>query len=823
MTKAAELPHRAGTAISLSKADHAHSLASAARSALAAGDARLAWLLADRLCRITAETEALPLLLRSAAFAVLGRADSSRADLDRAAAVNPEHLLVAEALLRHPDKARRLQGVRVMLASGDRKAVEKAYASLARDGMQAVLFARVEDDTIRVEAVWKGEQAPELLATDGSRNWPIGIFISDAAAEAGAFAFHGSGHLAWPCHVPALQLVAREGALIEPEIVRHFGEPVSDATHSPKIDSGALVVVPVYGDAAATEACIASLIAQGPSKTPFRIAVVDDASPDAKVRTVVDRLAPSDRMIVMRNPVNLGFAAGVNRALALRQPGEDVLLLNADTILPPKTISRLRDVAYSDSWIGTVTPLSNNGEETSFPDRFLPNPLLPTEEIARIDAIAAETNADCRIDLPNGIGFCLFVKAAALEATGYLSTSFGRGYCEDVEFCLRIAKAGYRNVCSADIYVGHAGARSFRHEKQALVRRNLGLIADSFPDYPEKSALFVREDPLLEPIRQIERRELETRPSLRLALFTPDFPETIGLALLQAVPGDGGGRVAVFPKSGDGGDVRICAADGGMPQNLTFEEPAWLHWCEELARSGRIGELIIADPARQLGRAAGILAGSTKGVTYLFASSEASQSSPTRHFGAGVGFAASAAIARLTKRAGWLDAISILSDWTGAGSVPRQATEGMLAILPLRQDRETDNTIRAVASGLAESSTAPGIAVLGRHEGDLDLMQQQGLWVTGELEMTSLAAWLDFAGAGGLFVPDREFGLCLPWVSEWARSGFPVGCFGSEDADDGCLRLDPALSDDAVSEAVARWFEAVSANNNERPRKKAIP
>ena len=77
---------------------------------------------------------------------------------------------------------------------------------------------------------------------------------------------------------------------------------------------------------------------------------------------------------------NLGFAQSVNLALGRRRGG-DVLLLNADTLLPRGAIDRLAAAAYSQADVGTVTPLSNNGEFTSFPLPNVANPLGVLDEI----------------------------------------------------------------------------------------------------------------------------------------------------------------------------------------------------------------------------------------------------------------------------------------------------------------------------------------------------------------------------------------------------------------------------------------------------------
>src|SRR5262249_27090000 len=153
--------------------------------------------------------------------------------------------------------------------------------------------------------------------------------------------------------------------------------------------------------------------------------------------------AADGRILLIRQPVNQGFARSVNRGL-IEAGGSDVLLLNADTVVPPGFLDRLRAAAYARSDIGTVTPFSNNGEYTSFPQPFRVNEMPCSAQLVMLDRAAAAANRGNIVELPNGIGFCLYVRRSCLDAIGPLPTSFGRGYYEDVDFCLRASTAGFR-------------------------------------------------------------------------------------------------------------------------------------------------------------------------------------------------------------------------------------------------------------------------------------------------------------------------------------------------------------------------------------------
>ena len=61
------------------------------------------------------------------------------------------------------------------------------------------------------------------------------------------------------------------------------------------------------------------------------------------------------------------------------------------------------------------------------------------------------------VDIPVGVGFCMLVPVAMIHEVGLLDPIFGRGYCEEVDWCLRAKQFGYRNVLAPSAFVYHIG------------------------------------------------------------------------------------------------------------------------------------------------------------------------------------------------------------------------------------------------------------------------------------------------------------------------------------------------------------------------------
>ncbi len=267
------------------------------------------------------------------------------------------------------------------------------------------------------------------------------------------------------------------------------------------------IIIPVYNAAALLQRCFAALD-RCTDAQQARVLLIDDASPDPAIAPVLDAWAASSplRPRVLRNPVNLGFIGTVNRGF--RETRGDALLLNADTEVTPGWLERMRQALASDARIATVTPFSNNAEICSWPD-FCRNAPVPADA-DRIARAFAEAPPPGYPDLPTAVGFCMLIRRAALDALGdFDQATFGRGYGEENDFCLRVAAHGWRNVLADDCYVVHAGGGSFAPLGLKPGGDNLARLIARYPRYNAQVAAFIEADPLASRRAQVAARYRE--------------------------------------------------------------------------------------------------------------------------------------------------------------------------------------------------------------------------------------------------------------------------------------------------------------------------
>ena len=377
------------------------------------------------------------------------------------------------------------------------------------------------------------------------------------------------------------------------------------------------VIVPVYGNTRVVLACLDSVRASLPRGS--RIVVVDDASEEAELTGLLDRLAAARHIRLIRNPRNLGFPASANAGISAC-PGRDVVLLNSDTLVPPNWLDRLQEAACSARGIGTATPLSNDATIMTYPDPEGGNAIPDQAETNRVAALAWSANGGAVVDLPVGVGFCLYIRRECLDAVGLLRADiFAQGYGEENDFCLRARQLGWRHVAVPGVFVAHRSGASFGGPGGHLQRRNQRLLNRLHPGYDELVAAFIKADPLAPARRRLDlARWRAVRPRATEAVLLVTHADGGGVErriahACEAHRAAGRRTILLRPGRTEDGHPLAAVSDGvanGFP-NLRFRMPVELPGLLRLLRAARVAQvevhhLLGHDPAihRLLGQLA---------------------------------------------------------------------------------------------------------------------------------------------------------------------------------------------------------------------------
>lgn len=230
------------------------------------------------------------------------------------------------------------------------------------------------------------------------------------------------------------------------------------------------VIIPIYKGYQETRECITSVMNCECSQQ-FRVIAINDCSPDVEIKKYLLSIDHDERFILLENEENMGFVKTVNRGMAYSD--NDVILLNSDTVVTRKWVDKLFNAAYSSSNVGTVTPLTNKGTIASVPIFNRDNEIPEGFSIDTFSALVEKISNRSYPVIPTAVGHAMYVKREVTNLIGLLDEkTFGKGYYEEVDFSLRVSKAGFKNILADDTFIYHYGSTSFQHEKVKLIRRN---------------------------------------------------------------------------------------------------------------------------------------------------------------------------------------------------------------------------------------------------------------------------------------------------------------------------------------------------------------
>lgn len=254
------------------------------------------------------------------------------------------------------------------------------------------------------------------------------------------------------------------------------------------------VIIPVYRGLNETIECIKSAYDTMPKYA--KMIVVNDCSPDNDLNLWLEQNKDKYGYDLHRNIENLGFVKTVNFAMSL-DSSKDILLLNSDVEVSNDWLERIVEVAYLSEDIGSVTPFSNNATICSYPNFCQDNELAMKKKLTEIDSACALANdAKDYVEVPTGVGFCMYIKRSCLNHVGLFdSQTFGKGYGEENDWCQRAIKLGWRNVHATNVFVYHKGGVSFASEQHPRQKVALELLVKKHPNYIADVMEFVSRDP----------------------------------------------------------------------------------------------------------------------------------------------------------------------------------------------------------------------------------------------------------------------------------------------------------------------------------------
>lgn len=228
--------------------------------------------------------------------------------------------------------------------------------------------------------------------------------------------------------------------------------------------------------------CLASLLPELIGMNA-KVVVVDNHSGDDSPDVIRAWLAKNDvggKVIFVQSIQNAGFAAGNNIGIHACK-AQYYLLLNSDTLIRSGAIRTIMDTAVRFPEAGLVSPRlewpDGVGQESCF--RF-PSPfseLSGATQTGLIDRLLGKyivaLPVQTQIALPQWTSFaCVLIKDEVFRKIGMLDDGYFM-YFEDVEFCHRARKSGWKIVHNPDARVVHLRGGSSPVKEQTRLKKRV--------------------------------------------------------------------------------------------------------------------------------------------------------------------------------------------------------------------------------------------------------------------------------------------------------------------------------------------------------------
>jgi len=256
------------------------------------------------------------------------------------------------------------------------------------------------------------------------------------------------------------------------------------------------VVIVSYNTVDITRQCLTCL-AEALGALDYEVFVIDNNSSDGSTSMIIKEF-PLYHLI--ENHSNLGVAAGTNLGL-LASSGRYIVSMNSDVLVPPGAFVKL--VKFMDEHLdaGGVTPrlvLQAQGQHPPFIGKL---PSFRTEllfalcllhskfaEWSNSQIFTGWDNYEMSREVPCvHWGTCFLVRREVLDTVGLQDPRFFV-YCEDLDWAIRIRKAGWNLYLVADVNVVHLLNQSTKkggHRMYAqmwksrclLIDKNRGMLA----------------------------------------------------------------------------------------------------------------------------------------------------------------------------------------------------------------------------------------------------------------------------------------------------------------------------------------------------------
>ncbi|MBP3471824.1 MAG: glycosyltransferase [Paraprevotella sp.] len=241
--------------------------------------------------------------------------------------------------------------------------------------------------------------------------------------------------------------------------------------------------------------CIDSVL-KNTDLTKNTLLLINDNLLDSSLVSLFERIKSNNKglnIVVLNNETSIGFSGAVNRGMMYSD--NDVLLLNAGTIVTSRWLEKIQDCAYKKGGIATVSPLANNIMTCSMSSFLEKDVLLENGSFDEYANIVERCSLDLSSEIPVACGSCMYIRKEAINVVGYFDEkTFGNRIGAVYDFCYRCTQLGYRHLLCDNTFVYEKKLLLLHGDKEKLSDEDLQILKEKYSESIADVSMFCQND-----------------------------------------------------------------------------------------------------------------------------------------------------------------------------------------------------------------------------------------------------------------------------------------------------------------------------------------
>lgn len=224
------------------------------------------------------------------------------------------------------------------------------------------------------------------------------------------------------------------------------------------------IIIPCFNAVNYTKQCLKSVLKH--TLIPYELILINNGSTDGtkkyfnSLQKTLKTTQYLQKIQILQFENNLGVAKSLNLGIS-KSIGKYFCYLNNDIIVTKDWLYKMVKIFKKDCKIAAIGTVFNKLQDEYFVKKVEKDKNI-IDEVAKVISILNHN----KIKLATTIhGLCMFIKKSVFKKVGLFNENFYPCFGEDIEFCERLKKNGYKLVDAMDVFIFHYWHKSVKSKE----------------------------------------------------------------------------------------------------------------------------------------------------------------------------------------------------------------------------------------------------------------------------------------------------------------------------------------------------------------------